>query len=120
MSAPPTGNGAPGGDGAASPATEWAKRAADTVDLVVDTIHDKAIRPAALAVRAVVFGLLIAVFSIVMLVLLSVALLRLLDSYAFEGRVWLSYLVLGAVFSVGGLLVWSRRIDRSTDRARRS
>jgi len=37
------------------------------------------------------------------------AVLRLLDVYAFPGRVWASYLLLGVVFSLAGLLVWTRR-----------
>jgi hypothetical protein len=92
---------------------EWPKKAADTVDLVVDTIHDKAIRPVLLAARIVVFGLLIAVLSTVVLVLLSVGLLRLLDVYAFPGRVWLSYAVVGGVFTVVGLLAWTKRTSRA-------
>jgi hypothetical protein len=92
---------------------EWPKKAADTVDLVVDTIHDKAIRPVLLAARIVVFGLLIAVLSAVVLVLLSIGLLRLLDVYAFPGRVWLSYLVVGGVFTVLGLLAWTKRTSRA-------
>jgi hypothetical protein len=93
---------------------EWPKKAADTVDLVVDTIHDKAIRPVLLAARIVVFGLLIAVLSSVVLILLSIGLLRLLDVYAFPGRVWLSYAVVGGVFTVIGLLAWTKRTSRAT------
>jgi hypothetical protein len=88
---------------------DWPRKAVDAVDLVVDTIHDRAIRPALLAARAVVFGLLVAVLSLVVLVLLSVGLVRLLDVYAFGGRVWISYAVLGGLFSLAGLLAWSRR-----------
>jgi hypothetical protein len=93
--------------------SEWPKKAADAVDLVVDTIHDKAIRPIVLAARVVVFGLLVAVLSLIVLVLLSVGLLRLLDVYAFSGRVWISYAVLGAIFTLAGLFAWSRRTARS-------
>ncbi|HEX3947197.1 MAG TPA: hypothetical protein VHW47_05805 [Acidimicrobiales bacterium] len=92
---------------------EWPKKAADAVDLVVDTIHDKAIRPIMLAARVVVFGLLIAALGLVVLVLLSVGLLRLLDVYAFGGRVWISYAVLGGVFTLAGLLAWTKRMPRT-------
>ena len=101
--------GPPTGDGAATMTAEWPRKAADAVDLVVDTIHDKAIRPALLAARAVVFGILVAVLALLVLVLLSVGLVRLLDVYAFGGRVWISYAVLGGIFSLAGLLAWSRR-----------
>jgi hypothetical protein len=105
------GGAAGGGPGPAQGgmAAGWPRKAADAIDLVVDTIHDKAIRPAMLAARAVVFGLLVAVLSLVVLVLLSVGLVRLLDVYAFGGRVWISYAVLGGLFTLAGLLAWSRR-----------
>jgi len=90
--------------------SEWPIKAVDAVDLVVDTIHDKAVRPILLAVRVMVFGLLVAALALVVLVLLSIGLLRLLDVYAFSGRVWISYAVLGGVFTLAGLFTWSRRI----------
>jgi hypothetical protein len=82
------------------------------VDLVVDTIHDRAVRPVLLAARIVVFGILVAVLTVVVLVLLSIGLLRLLDVYAFEGRVWVSYAVLGGLFTLLGVFAWSRRAPR--------
>jgi len=99
---------------------EWPKKAADAVDLLVDTIHDKAIRPVLLAARAIVFGLLVAVLAFVVLTLISVGLLRLLDVYVFPGRVWASYAVLGLVFSAGGLWAWSQRTQDVGDRAGRA
>ncbi len=90
------------GGGSAAMAADWPRKAADAVDLVVDTIHDKAIRPALLAARAVVFGLSWWPCScLVVLVLLSVGLVRLLDVYAFGGRVWASYALLGGIFCAG-------------------
>jgi hypothetical protein len=85
---------------------EWPRRAADTVDLVVDTIHDRALRPIFLVARAVVFGLLIATVGVALIVLLSVALVRLLDVYVFPGKVWASYLLVGGVFTLAGLTAW--------------
>lgn len=108
---PDAGGPGPGGPGAGITA-DWPRKAADAVDLVVDTLHDKAIRPALLAARAVVFGLLVAVLALVVLVVLSVGLVRLLDVYAFGGRVWISYAVLGGIFTVAGLAAWSRRTPR--------
>jgi FtsH-binding integral membrane protein len=45
---------------------------------------------------------------------LSITLIRLLTVYAFDGRVWLSDLVVGIVFVVAGVVAWSRRRDPST------
>lgn len=92
---------------------EWSVRAADGVDAVVTTVRDRVIRPILLVARALVFGAIILVAGTVALVLLSVGLLRLLDVYAFPGRVWASYLLLGVVFSLAGLLVWTKRTGRA-------
>ena len=52
-----------------------------------------------MAARAVVFGLLAAFIALVIVVLVSVGLVRLLDVYVFGGRVWISYLILGLLFT---------------------
>jgi len=110
----PRGTATDGSESGAGFATEWPVKAADVVDLVVDTIHDKAVRPILLAARVMVFGLLVAALVLVVLVLLSIGLLRLLDVYAFSGRVWVSYAVLGGVFTLAGLFTWSRRTVRTS------
>lgn len=114
----PAGTGAGGGlppilgAAAAEAAAELPRRAADAVQLVVDTIHDKAVRPAILVSRAVVFGLVVAALAVVLVVVGSVAVLRLFDVYVFGHRVWLSYIVLGGALTLGGLAVWTRRTAR--------
>lgn len=88
-------------------------RGADAVDTLVGLIRNKAVRPLTLATRAIVFGIIILVASVVTLALLSITLIRLLTVYAFGGRVWLSDLVVGAVFVIIGVVAWSQRIGRS-------
>ncbi len=100
------------GAAAAEAAAELPRKAADAVQLVVDTIHDKAIRPAILATRVVVFGLLVAALATLLLVLGSIAVLRLFDVYVFGHRVWLSYVVLGGALTLAGLGAWTRRTAR--------
>jgi hypothetical protein len=85
---------------------QWPTRAADAVDLVVDTIRDRAVRPILVGARAVVFGLLVITLGVVLLVVLSVSVVRLLDVYVFPGRVWASYTVLGLIFCAGGAVSW--------------
>jgi hypothetical protein len=110
---PAPGGGVPPQIGAAAEAAaELPRKAADAVQLVVDTIHDKAIRPVVLAARALVFGLVVAALSTLLLVMGSIAILRLFDVYAFAHRVWLSYVVLGAALTLTGLAAWSRRTAR--------
>jgi hypothetical protein len=97
------------GAAAAEAAAELPRKAADAVQLVVDTIHDKAVRPAILATRAVVFGLVVAALATVLVVVGAIAVLRLFDVYVFGHRVWLSYIVLGGALTLAGLIAWTRR-----------
>lgn len=87
-------------------------KGADAVDAVVDFIQNKAVRPLTLATRAIVFGIIVLTASVVTLVLLSITLVRLLTVYIPGNRVWVSDLIVGAVFVAGGVFAWTRRIDR--------
>jgi hypothetical protein len=84
-------------------------RALDTIDTVVATVNDKAVRPAIVAARGVVFGVIIAVAGLIVLVLASVGVVRLLTVYAFDHKVWITYLVLGALSCVGGAFLYRKR-----------
>jgi hypothetical protein len=84
-------------------------KALDTIDTVVATVNDKAIRPAIVAARGVVFGIIIGIVAAAVLVLASVGLVRLMTVYLFHYRVWVSYFVLGALFSVAGAFAYSKR-----------
>ena len=92
---------------------DWPEKAVDLIDLVVDTIRDRIIRPIILVGRAIVFGLLIAALVTVLAVVLGVAILRLLDVYVFPNEVWASYSVLGFIACIAGLIAWSKRTARS-------
>jgi hypothetical protein len=82
-------------------------RALDTIDTVVATVNDKAIRPAVVAARGVVFGVIIATVGLALLVLVSIMVVRVITIGT--GHVWISDLVLGAVFSAGGAFLYSKR-----------
>ncbi len=97
---------------APSSSEEWSARAVDAVDSVVDVVHDKVVRPALVVGRAVVFGVVIAFVALVLLVLVAVAVVRLLDVYAFGGRVWASDALFGTILCAGGLVLWSLRSRR--------
>jgi len=91
-------------------------RGADMVDSLVELLRDKTVRPLTLATRAVVFGIIVFAASVVTVVLVSISLIRLLTVYLFGGRVWISDLVVGALFLAAGLVLWSRRTDPSASR----
>ncbi len=89
--------------------SDLAGRAVDVVELVASSVHDSVIRPTLVAVRAVVFGLIAAVAATVVITAFAVGLVRLLDVYAFGGRVWASDALLAFVLTVAGAGAWSRR-----------
>jgi hypothetical protein len=86
-------------------------RALDTIDTVVATVNDKAVRPVVVAARGVVFGVVITVVGLSVAVLACVAFLRLTVAYTipFDHKVWISYLVLGALFSLVGAFLYAKR-----------
>jgi hypothetical protein len=104
--------GAAAASAAAEAAADLPRKAADAVQAIVDTIHDKAVRPAVLLTRAVVFGLLVAASATLLAVVGSIAVLRIFDVYVFGRTVWLSYIVLGGAMTLMGLAAWTRRTAR--------
>jgi hypothetical protein len=51
--------------------------------------------PLLLVARAIVFGIIVATMALIVSILLSIAVVRLLDVYAFRGRVWASDALVG-------------------------
>jgi hypothetical protein len=93
-------------------------RGADLVDQLVELLRDRTVRPLTLATRAIVYGLIVFAASLVVVVLVSIALIRFLTVYFFEGRVWISQLVVGALFVVAGLVAWRLRRDPNAESQR--
>ena len=92
--------------------SEWPAKVADTIEDVVEAVHDRVVRPLTLAARGVVFGIIIAVMAIALSILAAIAVVRLLDVYAFGGRVWASDALLGAILVLAGAFAWTRRRAR--------
>jgi len=121
----------PGGNGAGAPATsgtngswrsttvggQWPATVADTIESVVAAFRLQVIRPLMLAARGLVFGIIVGTMALVLSVLVSVALVRFMTVYFFDGRVWASYLVLGVLFSAAGVVAWTRRHSPAEDSA---
>jgi len=91
-----------------APPPDWAVQALDKVDDVVATVRantsDRLVRIA----RVVVFGLLAAILGSVAGVLALIALVRGLNE-AIPGPVWGVYFLLGAIFTVSGAFLWSKK-----------
>ena len=98
----------------------WTGQAADTIESVVLAVKDKTTVPLQTAARAVVYGIVLAVVAVVALIAILIAAVRLADVWllGWAGRVnghhrlYIAYLVLGMLCSVGGFMCWSRRSAR--------
>lgn len=97
---------------ASSRALDWPAKAADAIEATVNAVHDRVVRPLLLIARAIVFGILVASMAFALSILLSVALVRLLDDYWFSKRVWASEAIVGGAITLIGLGAWSRRRTR--------
>ena len=84
-------------------------KAFSQLDHVMDIVHDRVMRPIFIAGRAVAFGFVVVLMSIVLVVTLLIALIRLFDVYVFASHQWLTYVCLGAVFVAAGLVIWRYR-----------
>ena len=82
-------------------------RALDTIDTVVATVNDRAVRPAIVAARSIVFGIIIAVIGITVVVMFCIGFIRLTTIAGH--RIWASYIVLGLIFSAVGAVLYTRR-----------
>ncbi len=78
-------------------------------DHVLDIVHDRVLRPILLAGRAIAFGLIVLFAGLFLIGALLIGLLRFIDVYFFAGREYLSYLSVGAISLVAGLIVWRKR-----------
>jgi hypothetical protein len=90
------------------PGADWAVQVVDTLESVVHAIKSKTTDPALRLVRTVVYGVMGIGLAIATLLLLTIGSVRVLDAYLPQG-VWLAYLIIGGIFLVAGLFVWSKR-----------
>ncbi len=87
---------------------DWPAQAATSIEQLVTTVRDRTTKPALTAARAVVYALVGGTLIMASLLLLVVCLIRLLNNYL-PGDVWVAYLVLGSVFVIIGLVLWTQR-----------
>ena len=78
-------------------------------DHVLDLVHDKVIRPILLMGRFVAYGFIVFFASVVLFGALVIGLVRLCNIYLFTGHEWLSYLIIGVLSLVTGMIIWRRR-----------
>ena len=92
-------------------APDWTVQAADTIESVVDSIKSKTAVPLQTVARGLVYGIVAGVMGLAILVLVTVALVRVLViAYDEVGAgVWAAHLTLGGLFTLLGLFFWSKR-----------
>ncbi len=96
----------------------WADEMTETVVRTVDAVRDKTTVPVIYAARGLVFGIIAAFLGVFTLVLLILGLLRatqaLLDVWVTPARaVYLSYLIVGGLICIAGIVLFSKRNARA-------
>ena len=89
---------------------DWPQQATATIVDFVDNVKHKTTRPATMVTRAIVYGIVMLAIGLPALVMLLVGLVHFLD-HAIPQEVWLVYLILGAVFTLVGMILWRKRTE---------
>ena len=92
----------------AAPAPSWPDQATDLIVSTVGTVRDKTTGPAVKIGRGIVYGTFAALVGLVAFVLFTVLLVRIVTVYLAGGRVWITDLAVGGLFSVAGFFLWSK------------
>lgn len=88
--------------------SDWPQQATTRVVDLVDDVRTKTTGPAIRVSRAIVYGLVALILVLIALPLLLVGLTRMLN-YFIPGDIYWVYFGIGAVFTLVGMLLWSRR-----------
>ncbi len=89
-----------------SSSDDWATEATRTVVRTVDKVRDQTTAKALLLAKAVVYIPLIIGFVAIVFMMLLIGGIRVLDLAL---PIWGVYLLLGAIFTIAGLIVWKKR-----------
>lgn len=83
---------------------EWPAQAADVIVDTIAKVRDRTTRPAIIAARGLVYGVLAGVMALVTGILVLTMIVRMWDVYV-PGHVWVIYAIFAVVFSAGGALL---------------
>ncbi len=87
---------------------DWTKDLLDRLDHYIDVVRSNTTDRLVRIARLVVFGVVTVIVGSMAAVLALIALVRVLD-VVLPREVWLPYVVLGAIFLIAGLFLWSKR-----------
>ncbi len=98
-------------DGSIGDFTEqWPNKIIEVVDLAVSTINQRAVNPIIQLVRWLVFGAILFLLVSAIGILVTLALVRFSTIYLFDNKVWITYLVIGGLLSIAGLVAHRRAV----------
>jgi hypothetical protein len=112
---------APRPDGATGTnAADWPAAAADAIERTVGTVRDKTTGPAITVARGVVYGTFALLVGSVVAVLVAISAVRALDVYLPDSvfgdhHTWVAEALIGGVFTLAGMGLWSRRKARAAE-----
>ncbi len=92
---------------------DWPQQATETIVGLVDNVKHKTTQPATKAVRAIVYGIVILILGVPAVIMLLIGIVHLFSQAVSSVGlgVWLVYLVLGAILTVAGLILWRKRVE---------
>ena len=93
---------------------EWPGQAADVIVDTIAKVRDRTTKPAIVAARGLVYGLMALIVGTVAAVLLLIVVVHMWDNW-FPGKVWILYAILFVGFSTGGLVLLRRANAPATD-----
>lgn len=88
--------------------TDWTTDLLDRLDHYIEVVRSNTTDRLVRVARLLVFGLIAAILGSMAAVLSVIALIRILD-VVLPREVWLAYVVLGAIFLIAGLFLWSKK-----------
>lgn len=95
------------------PPADWPVQATDTIVSVVGQVRDKTTGPIITVARGVVYGTLAAIVGVAALVLACILAVRVLaipveEWFGGTDRIWIVYLLLGALAMAAGFVCWRK------------
>ena len=102
----------------AANAPGWPAQAADAIVRTVGAVRDKTTGPAITAARGLVYGTFALLVGTVVAVFVAISAVRALDVYLPDAafghqHTWVAHAFIGAVFTLVGMFMWSRRRPRA-------
>ena len=96
---------------------DWPIQAADAIERAVGAVRAKTTGPAITIARGLVYGTFALLVGSAVLVMVAISAVRALDVYlpdawVGEEHTWVAHTAIGAVFTLAGMAMWSRRRAR--------